>query len=513
MLKKIIPVLLMLLMASVSVSLAAVTVSIDDPAEIATGGTVTIPVNVTGFSEFLAGEFIFDFGATTLEAVTVTAGTTLFPKGLVDASAVKNFNALKTLMSAWDSSKTEDGFIFYENLGTRIRIYLYAGKQTAATAGVLVNITATIGETAQSDLIVFGGKLFNGSLNTRDRAGNITDFAKLNLAGLAAVSAPTDVSTLDQATAAAITGPVTLGAGGKTPAAFEMVMESGAIVDKTAPVIKATFPPATAVKLGSAQGEAYTGVISPPKATKLADLSDAQKEKFSSTWKNDKDLVFFTMGNSSSSLFFDKDIVVTLQIVRSSNNSPFFSVYFVPANGLVELAGKDGTGTVNGATTNFFKGGTIIGKLENQPVSGQVTYTVAILTDHLSSFVAASNPSTGGGSDDLGCFIATAAYGSIMEPGVKILREFRDIYLLTNSVGRKFVETYYRYSPPAARFIADHEILRSVARAALLPVVGFSQMMLLSGLSWLSVMILALTFMALAWSGACYLRRRRKDIS
>ena len=70
------------------------------------------------------------------------------------------------------------------------------------------------------------------------------------------------------------------------------------------------------------------------------------------------------------------------------------------------------------------------------------------------------------------CFIATAAYGSPFEPHVEVLREFRNQYLLTNRGGRWFVSTYYRLSPPAAHFIADHGYLRLIVRVALLPSVG-----------------------------------------
>lgn len=70
------------------------------------------------------------------------------------------------------------------------------------------------------------------------------------------------------------------------------------------------------------------------------------------------------------------------------------------------------------------------------------------------------------------CFIATAAYGSPFERHVEMLRNFRDQYLLTNRAGRWFVSTYYRLSPPAAHFIADHSYLRLLARITLLPAVG-----------------------------------------
>jgi hypothetical protein len=80
----------------------------------------------------------------------------------------------------------------------------------------------------------------------------------------------------------------------------------------------------------------------------------------------------------------------------------------------------------------------------------------------------------GGGGGGGGCFIATAAYGSSIEPHVKILREFRDRFMLNNFIGRSFVRVYYRYSPPVAHFIAKHPSLRFMTRMGLLPIIGVS---------------------------------------
>lgn len=42
---------------------------------------------------------------------------------------------------------------------------------------------------------------------------------------------------------------------------------------------------------------------------------------------------------------------------------------------------------------------------------------------------------------------------------------------MTNPVGRKAVELYYRYSPPLADFISEREVLRAASRLAITPVV------------------------------------------
>ena len=78
----------------------------------------------------------------------------------------------------------------------------------------------------------------------------------------------------------------------------------------------------------------------------------------------------------------------------------------------------------------------------------------------------------------MGCFIATAAFGSKFEKHVQLLRRFRDLHLMPHSVGRAFVNAYYRYSPPLANVIADHETVRMVIRWSLLPLIGLSWMLL-----------------------------------
>jgi hypothetical protein len=75
---------------------------------------------------------------------------------------------------------------------------------------------------------------------------------------------------------------------------------------------------------------------------------------------------------------------------------------------------------------------------------------------------------------DTGCFIATATYGTPMAEQIQILREFRDEYLVTNSLGQGLVDIYYSISPSIADFISDHPGLKPVVRAGLVPAVAIS---------------------------------------
>ncbi len=70
-----------------------------------------------------------------------------------------------------------------------------------------------------------------------------------------------------------------------------------------------------------------------------------------------------------------------------------------------------------------------------------------------------------------GCFIATAAYGSPLDPHVNALRAFRDKGLMWHAPGRMLTLVYYEYSPAVADIIATSPILMAVTRSLLTPLV------------------------------------------
>jgi len=162
-------------------------------------------------------------------------------------------------------------------------------------------------------------------------------------------------------------------------------------------------------------------------------------------------------------------------------------------------------------------------------VGNQTEFTLHSLTDDVTYFFVATAYDTEGlesdyseellyetgnhppvtdAGNDRGCFIATAAYGSYMEPHVMVLRDFRDRVLLTNNVGRSFVELYYNYSPPVADFIANHDNLRAVVRWSLLPIVGVSWMALHLG-PWVTMGAGILMVFVMFMGVGIILRRRR----
>jgi len=171
------------------------------------------------------------------------------------------------------------------------------------------------------------------------------------------------------------------------------------------------------------------------------------------------------------------------QIYRSANSSTSLALYNeVPATSFVDSS-------VTAGQTYYYSIMPIKSAGLTGPASQVANVTIATS--------AASSSGGGGGS----CFIATAAYGSYLHPQVRVLRDFRDHYLLTNAPGRTLVALYYRFSPPLAEIIARHEALRTLARLILTPVVMAVAHPVMAG----AALLLA--------TGLCLpARRRRREI-
>jgi hypothetical protein len=71
------------------------------------------------------------------------------------------------------------------------------------------------------------------------------------------------------------------------------------------------------------------------------------------------------------------------------------------------------------------------------------------------------------------CFIASAAYGSVLANDVEMLRRFRDRMLKRSVLGELAVETYYTFGPTVAGVVGESDLLRRAARDLLAPIVSW----------------------------------------
>jgi len=103
---------------------------------------------------------------------------------------------------------------------------------------------------------------------------------------------------------------------------------------------------------------------------------------------------------------------------------------------------------------------------------------IIYITDPQSWGASTSSGKGEGGGGGGGCFIATAAFGSPLQPQVLILKRFRDEVLMRSKGGRLLASAYYRVSPSIARAVADNGFLRFAVQAALLPLVASAWILL-----------------------------------
>jgi hypothetical protein len=114
-------------------------------------------------------------------------------------------------------------------------------------------------------------------------------------------------------------------------------------------------------------------------------------------------------------------------------------------------------------------------------------------------------------ANKVNCFIATASYGSSMASEVDTFRHFRDTYLIPTKLGLKFVRWYYNNGPTYAKFIAQNETYRAIARGFLWLPLQFAKISmsfgLVAGLAFLMLVILS-PIALIAW---VYRRQHRRS--
>ena len=208
----------------------------------------------------------------------------------------------------------------------------------------------------------------------------------------------------------------------------------------------------------------------------------------------------FNLNNMLEQALTAGAVPILSTITPNSSNSGYQPENYNP--GIINLA-------QSGNTTLVDTYANVISDWSNITVDGihpNESGSVTIAQGFYSQLVNNQNASSGGGGG--GCFIATAAYGTVLEPQVVLLKKFRDLYLLTNQPGAYFVQLYYTYSPPIADFIRQHDIIRFVIRILLLPLLTVS--FFLVEFSPLQQLLLALL---LVCSSGLFLTRFRKRYS
>lgn len=111
-------------------------------------------------------------------------------------------------------------------------------------------------------------------------------------------------------------------------------------------------------------------------------------------------------------------------------------------------------------------------------------------------------------AEDINCFIATAAFGSTLDPRIESLRSFRNLYLLNSDFGKYLVKIYYNFSPQLAEKIHGSALLKTLAQAFVWPAVLWAEACLKYGFLRVNALLLFL-LLTMASSFVFILRRQK----
>ncbi|HDT11864.1 MAG TPA: hypothetical protein ENN58_03910, partial [bacterium] len=166
---------------------------------------------------------------------------------------------------------------------------------------------------------------------------------------------------------------------------------------------------------------------------------------------------------------FDRDgdeIETSVEYITSVKDQEY------DADWKVSLSGKDGLELINNDNNleKYIYSLTISAEDvagNHDPEKWIKTYGSAITTFGFWSYYKAE-----GGKEDGGfCFIASAGFGSYNHHYVKILRNFRDIYLENFALGKYLIKQYYSIGHYPAHLIEKYPALKPVIKVFLFPFV------------------------------------------
>jgi len=155
----------------------------------------------------------------------------------------------------------------------------------------------------------------------------------------------------------------------------------------------------------------YSGVINPPRPVPPPQAAiDAIGEN----------VIAFTMGAEKSLRLKNGQTMLVEVEVAMASSLPAPVVYYIPTNGTPELAGV--SGVRDGIA--YGPGGYILASRVDTPEPGYTTYTIGLLFDHMSVYVAGPPVDSDGGNDGGFCFIDTLTYGPQPSPIAQFFRWF-----------------------------------------------------------------------------------------